>query len=168
MTNGKSILENEQCYLREWQLGDGKYHYELNSDAEVVKYTGDVAFENLEAAEKFNQAYDQFEKNGCGRWLLFLKSNDEFVGWCGLKYHPNLDAYDLGYRLLQKHWGKGLATSTSIQVLEWAMSHLPPKRIFAKAAVENIASIRVLEKLGFTKDRVEEDHGMQVIVFERP
>ena len=168
MHDGKRIIDKERFYLREWMPGDGKYHYLLNADSDVVKFTGDIAFTSEEAAERFNIAYDQFEKYGCGRWLIFLKDNVDFVGWCGVKYHEDTDSYDLGFRLLKKYWGMGLATESSKAVLDWAKLALPGKTILAKAAIDNHGSINVLKKLGFQVTGQDEDHGMQVIVFELP
>jgi len=49
---------------------------------------------------------------------MFIKGTHEFIGWCGLKYRSELDEIDLGYRLMQKAWGKGLATEAARHTLD--------------------------------------------------
>lgn len=59
--------------------------FELNSDPEVLMYTGDGAFENKGAAEDFIRNYAEYKRNGFGRWLVELKGSNTAIGWCGLK-----------------------------------------------------------------------------------
>ena len=56
--------------------------------------------------------------------------------------------YDLGYRILRKHWGRGVATETAHAALNYGWEQLELEEINAAAHVENKASNRVLEKLG--------------------
>ena len=88
-------------------------------------------------------------KNKIGRWAVHLKSNDEFIGWCGLKFIAEDNETDLGYRFFQKHWSKGYATESAEAVIEYGKK-LELKNIIAKVAKENIASLRVIKKLGMT------------------
>jgi len=91
--------------------------------------------------------------------------NDLFIGWCGLKYDPAANEYDLGYRFIQNYWGKGYATEAARGVLEYCREHLTGKRIVGKALIENVASIRVLEKIGMQFERNEEDSDGTVAVY---
>ncbi len=65
--------------------------YELNSDPEVMKYTGDVYFESVEKARQLianYSDYSDYKRNGFGRNTVLLKETGEFLGWCGLKNCP--------------------------------------------------------------------------------
>ena len=103
-------MQTSRLLLRKFQPEDAIYLFEMNEDWDCIKYTGDVAFNNLEAAENFIKNYDHYQKYGFGRWTVLDKFSGEFLGWCGLKYDEELDEYDLGFRFLKKHWGKGYAT----------------------------------------------------------
>jgi RimJ/RimL family protein N-acetyltransferase len=70
------------------------------------------------------------------------------LGWCGLKYRPFIDEIDLGYRLMQKAWGNGFATEAAAKTLEYGFHSLNIKLVTGRAHVENLASIKVLEKIG--------------------
>ena len=76
----------------------------MNEDWDCIKFTGDVAFKNLEEAENLVKNYDHYQKYGFGRWTVLDKISGEFLGWCGLKYDEELEEYDLGFRFLKRHW----------------------------------------------------------------
>lgn len=154
----KLILNTERLYLREFTIDDAQNFIDLNSDPKVIKYTGDSAIETLEKAKEIltTITFPQYE-NKLGRWAVHLKSNGEFLGWCGLKYIKELDEIDLGYRFFEKHWGKGYATESGKAVLDHGFNTLKLKTIIAEVAIENKNSLKVLEKLGMT--RVKEGVG---------
>jgi len=142
-----SLFNSEQLTFKEFHLDDAKELYLLNSDPEVIKYTGDPPFDSVEHAQKFVINYDHYKKHGFGRWSTFLKSNNEFIGWCGIKLNEHGD-HDLGFRFFKKHWGKGFATEAAKACLDHGFQKSGLKTIIGRAANENLASIRVLEKLG--------------------
>ena len=81
-----------------------------------------------------------------GRWACIDKSNNEYLGWCGLKLNEQ-DMVDIGFRFFRKYWGKGYATESAKACLEYGFEELEIKEIIGRVAKDNIASIRVLEKL---------------------
>ena len=85
----KIILQTPRLLLREIELSDTEAMFELNSDPEVMKYTGDVSFESLEQTKNFIQNYPDYKKNGFGRNAVILKETGEFLGWCRLKKLPD-------------------------------------------------------------------------------
>lgn len=145
----KKILETERLYLREFTLDDAQCLIDLNSDPEVTRYTGDGPVKNLETSQKIltDIIFPQY-KNKIGRWAVHLKSTDEFIGWCGLKYIAEENEIDLGYRFFKKHWGKGFATESAKAVLEYGTNKMNLKNIIGRAAKDNTGSINVLKKMG--------------------
>lgn len=65
-----------------------------------------------------------------------------------IKYRPELDEVDLGYRFFPSTWGKGYATESAQHILNHGLEHLQLQRIIGRAHVENIASLKVLHKIG--------------------
>ena len=149
----KPLFETDRCYLRPFEKGDGYHFYHINSDSEVLKYTGDVAFNSLEDAHRFIEQYNQYEINGYGRWAVLLKKTDAFIGWCGLKYEPDTGETDLGYRFYRNQWGMGFATETTLASIKFGFEKLKLKSIVGRAYFGNDASIRVLEKCGMKFER---------------
>ncbi|MFC5269818.1 GNAT family N-acetyltransferase [Adhaeribacter terreus] len=145
---GKFILETDRLLLREIGPEDARKMYELNLDPEVIKYTGDPPFESELAAENFIRNYPDYSKNGYGRWLVVRKTDDEILGWCGLKFLPETQETDVGYRFFKKFWGMGYATEAAEACLEYGFKNLGLQTIVARAMHENPASIQVMKKIG--------------------
>jgi len=162
----KIIAESDRIYLRETSEVDAEDFYNLNSDPEVIKYTGDDAFEGVEATRDFLSKYDHFQKYKMGRWAVVLKENEQILGWCGLKFHPEEDFVDLGFRIFQDQWGKGYATEASKLSLDYGFQLLGLESVVGRADVRNEASIRVLEKLGMKEKGRAKEHGADIIIMD--
>ena len=63
----KVIIETPRLLLREFHLSDAEKMYELNSDPEVIKYTGDPPFKSVVETKEFLNQYKDYERNGYGR-----------------------------------------------------------------------------------------------------
>ncbi len=145
------VFETPRLLLRQFTEDDAALILQLNSDPEVIKYVHEPLLETEEQAKKIitDIILPQY-KNNLGRWAIHLKTTNEFIGWCGLKYRPEADEIDLGYRFIQKAWGKGFATEAAQYTLEYGFKNLKLKLITGKAHIENLASIKVLEKIGMS------------------
>ena len=142
------ILKTSRLYLREMTSEDAESAYKLNLDWDNIKYTGDEPFESIEEAEKFLKNYNHYRVYGFGRWAIIDKNSDMFLGWCGLKYTPELDEYDIGFRLFKEHWNKGIGSEAAKACIDYGFSKIGLTRIVGRAMKENVGSIRVLEKIG--------------------
>jgi RimJ/RimL family protein N-acetyltransferase len=159
MIDRSIILETDRMFLYEMTVADAEHFYTLNDDPEVIQYTGNARFESVEEAKSFLANYDHYRVHGMGRWGMWLRSEDCFVGWCGLKRLEGGEV-DLGYRLLKQHWGVGLATEASIACLRYGFETLGLQTIIGRSMRANTASIRVLEKIGmhYWKEIVDDLH----------
>lgn len=144
----KIIFSTKRFSLREWTESDAAFLLDLNSDPEVTRYTGDPAFESLESARQFIREYDAYQKTGIGRWLI--ESHDTLFGWCGLKINEDGEV-DLGFRLMKRYWGQGIATETALGSLKYGFEVLGKEVIVGRAMPENLASIQVLKKVGMER-----------------
>ncbi len=161
------ILETERLRFREMFPEDAAAMFLLNSDPEVVQYTGDGPFESVEAARIFLMEYRPiYSTNGYARWIMELKSTGEILGWCGLKLHSDKNYTDVGYRLYKNQWGNGYATEGAKACIEYGFSVLKLKSIIAHARKENSASVRVLEKCGMKIIGEEIECGGEIFVFQ--
>lgn len=158
------VIECERIILRQMTVEDAPFMVELNSDPEVIRYTGDPPFESIRQAEDFVRAYDTYTINGFGRWLIEEKANGRVIGFCGLKKRESGEI-DLGYRLMRAWWGKGYATEACRACIVLGRDFYGMKTLIAECRVENTASVRVIEKLGFTLSSKSEDCGGETFVF---
>jgi [ribosomal protein S5]-alanine N-acetyltransferase len=149
------FAETERLILRELVPSDADGMFELDSDPEVHRYLGNKPLtDKKQAAEVIEFVRQQYITNGIGRWAVIEKRTGEFLGWSGLKLvteetNGHINYYDLGYRLIRRHWGKGIATESGRAALQYAFQSLQAKEVFAMADCENHSSNHVLQKLKF-------------------
>jgi len=161
------ILETKRLVLREITVTDAEVMFDLNSDSEVIKYTGDDSFKSIGEAKYFLDKYSDYQRNGYGRWAVILKSESRVLGWCGLKKRDD-GVIDLGFRFFKKDWGKGYATEAAEGCLKLGFNQFGMTEIIGQAAVANTGSIRVLEKLNMKYWKLETDqNGLEESVIYR-
>ncbi|MES2418368.1 MAG: GNAT family N-acetyltransferase [Bacteroidota bacterium] len=152
----KVFFETERLILREIVPTDVDGLFELDSDPEVHRYLGNKPVKNkVQIVENIKFIRQQYFDNGIGRWAVIEKKTHNFMGWTGLKLvtdltNNHINYLDLGYRLLEKYWGQGIATETANISLAYAFHELNAKEVYAMAAIENISSNKVLTKVGLT------------------
>lgn len=137
-------LQSERLELREWNPSDASWLSALNSNPEVIQFTGDTEFSSQEEALRLIQSYPNYQQDGFGRWMVIHKIDDRPIGWCGLKNNPW--GIDLGFRFFSEYWGNGIATEAALSTLKWAKA-AGLSRIIGRTLSGNKASIRVLEKV---------------------
>ena len=149
----KVHVETDRIVLREIKEDDVEEMFALDSNPEVHRYLGNRPINNRDEARKIiSHIRRQYVEFGIGRWALIEKSSNSFAGWAGLKWETGLRAdayYDLGYRLKQEYWGRGLATEAAFESLRYGFEKMNPQKIGAAAHIENKVSNRILRKLGF-------------------
>lgn len=152
--------------LREMRPEDAPALFLLNADPEVVRYTGDAPFASVEQAREFLAEYPStsYLKDGYGRWLVLERDGDDVLGWCGLRMQDSGEV-DLGYRLATRCWGRGYATEAAAACLDVGFGELGLSVIVARAANANVASLRVLEKLGMRVRGPVQCHGMDSTLY---
>ena len=150
-----TIIETDRLIIRKITSTYFEDLFNLHSDPVVQQYTGEPTISTFEEVIEGSKerTFRDYEVYGYGRWAVVLKSNNSFTGWAGLKYLPEFDEIDLGYRFLQEYWGMGIATEASIAILKYGFEVLELKRIIAVSMIENKASIRVIEKCGMIFDK---------------
>ncbi len=149
----KIHIETERLIIRDLEEFDAKGIFDLDSNPEVHEYLGKRPIKTIkEAEEVIIFIRKQYVENGIGRWAIIDRKTNDFIGWAGLKYEQelreNFSYYDLGYRLRKKYWGKGIATETAIESLNHGFNKLDLKEICAAADVNNLASNKILRKIG--------------------
>jgi RimJ/RimL family protein N-acetyltransferase len=162
-----SILETGRLYLRQIVPKDAETVYMLNLDQEVIRYTGDRPFTDIDTAGKFLVNYDHYKKYGFGRWAVINKQDNVFLGWCGLKYSANTNDHDIGFRFFRKYWNKGYATESANACIEYGFGKLGLPFIVGRALKANVASIRVLEKIGLTYLSDFDFEGHDGVIYKR-
>jgi ribosomal-protein-alanine N-acetyltransferase len=160
-------LEDERIILKKLEKEDAKELKELTQSKKVYRYLPTFLFEQQyeDTEEVIEKVYEDLFNNKESIILgVYLKKNRTFCGLAEL-YGLNERIYkiSIGYRLLEKYWGRGIATEVVALMVDYLYSRTEIEIITASTMVENKASARVLTKNGFimTSSGVEEDWGYE-------
>ena len=148
-------IHSDRLLLRPLELGDAGFIFELVNESSFIQNIGDRGVRTLADAEKYieNGPLASYAKNGFGLMAVTLKETGEPIGMCGLIKRDTLDDVDIGYAFLPTFWSKGYAVEAARAVMGTAKA-LGLKRVVAIVDPANAGSIRVLEKLGMTFERM--------------
>jgi RimJ/RimL family protein N-acetyltransferase len=163
----RRVLTTENLYFRRFVHTDADSVLELNSDSLVTRFTHDTIYTREQAESVINRSIiPHYEMFGYGRWAVLRKSDNRFIGWCGLKFRPSTGLIDLGYRFIPLFWGQGYATEAAKGTIQYAFNKLKIKSLTAAAEPANMASIHVLKHCGFKETGYGEVDGFPVILFK--
>lgn len=167
-----AIFETARLRIRWYREGDGADAFEIYGDPEVWRYLGngthrpDPDAGYTERALVATAKRLQERPDGLGLWAIEERETGRVVGTVGLA--PTKDAeVELAYHLAQAHWGRGIATEAGRGALAHGFGVLGLQRVVGFVHPPNVASIRVLEKLGFTRAGEQDYEGALLLRFER-
>lgn len=148
------ILETSRLYLREITDDDANDIFEYLSNDRVTRYLGKDSLTNIdEAYDIINKIKINYDERRGIRWGIIHKESKKLIGTIGYDaMHIKNKRADIGYDINSNYWRQGFATEAINKVLEFGFSKLDLNRIGAVVFPENIASLNLLQKIGFTKD----------------
>jgi ribosomal-protein-alanine N-acetyltransferase len=149
-------IETKRLILRGINENDVEGIYKVFSDPEVAKYDWFRPIESKDDAIKFIKRYkEEFETGEEITWGLELKDTKELIGICCLGNFDNgARRAEIGYDLVQDKWNKGYATEAVDAIVKFGINQMNLNRIEAFITPGNDASVKVLEKLNFTKEGI--------------
>jgi RimJ/RimL family protein N-acetyltransferase len=159
MSSAERRLETERLVLRRWRDADLDGYAAMNADPEVMRLIGDGhVHDRAEAAASLDRMRRDWNEHGFGRWAVERRSDGTFVGFCGagfLKSFPDLaEEPEIGWRLPRALWGAGYATEAAIASRDNFFQSTAYDHLLSLSQRGNIASQRVMEKIGM--HRVED------------
>jgi ribosomal-protein-alanine N-acetyltransferase len=157
-------LETERLKLRAIFPADAPAICQLMSDPKVTRFHELEPMENIQQAHEMISNFTQwFQNNHAVRWGILLKETGELIGSCCFDtFHLEYQSVNVGYNLRSDHWGKGFATEAVKAIIRYAFEYgiaSPINRIEAITIPNNVASEKVLLKLGFQKEGLMRQYG---------
>ena len=151
-----NVLETERLILRRFVVEDAQFVLNLVNEPSFLRYIGDKKIRTLDDARQYilSGPVASYERHGFGLCLVELRESHAPIGMCGLLKREELPAPDIGFALLPEFWNKGFAFEAAAAVLRDARERLGLQRVLAITSLDNEASIKLLQRLGFTFDRV--------------
>lgn len=145
------ILETERILLRPFCLEDIDRFSEICANPNVMRYIGDGMPVGRDViAQKIPEWMAWYEKQKYGLMALVIKATNELIGFCGF-IHQTVDGseyIELGYRLDEAYWGKGIATEAAVAVRDYAFNVLKFPVLISIIHHQNEGSKRVANKVG--------------------
>jgi RimJ/RimL family protein N-acetyltransferase len=165
------VAETERLRLREWGAADERGFYEVMNTPAVMRHLG-----GLQSREEWRAAFERlcgYQRDfGHTFWIIEAKGSGELLGFCGLKRAnaPGAGAIEgmpeIGWRLRESAWGKGIAKEAAIAALDLAFGRFGYDEVIAMTIPPNRSSEGLMVRLGMTRrtdlDYVDERFGPEV------
>jgi ribosomal-protein-alanine N-acetyltransferase len=157
----KIVIETDRLILRPLTLDDAETAYcGWTGDTEVAKYVSWLPHNSIDDAVEWLKERE-WKQDGAGNiihsdnyiWGFVLKDTGELFGSGGLIWENGCQLYQVGYNIKRSHWNNGYTTEAMKAILGFAIESLGINRVAGGHAKENLASAKVIEKLGFVYDR---------------
>lgn len=157
-------IETSRLRLRHFTLNDLNQLYPIYSNPEVNKYIGKGAKTEDETRAALMKMIQHWQ-HGFGMWAVVHKESNKLIGRCGLCFLDNTSEVELGYALDKPYWNLGLATEGSLASLKYGFEIVGLERIVGIARPENVASQRVMQKVGMTYEKNAYFYNSEVVYY---
>ncbi len=147
-------IETDRLIMRILTGDDIPFIFQIFSLEETNRYVSNPPVKNMNEAREIYEKYCK-PKPHLFRIGMVLKESGNLIGTLGL-YSIDMEkrSATLGFDLLPDYWGHGYMTEACFALLDYAFEEMELNRIQASAEPENIRSVRVMERLGFTREGI--------------
>src|ERR1700722_8129512 len=143
------FLQSKRLGFRHWTPEDLPLARELWGDLAVTRFFGGP-FSESQIAERLQLEISRMESHNLQYWPMHLLMDGEFVGCCGIRpYRPSEGIHEIRFHLRPKFWDRGLAGEAASTVIQYAFEVVRAKGLSAGHHPDNLASKKLIEKLGF-------------------
>ena len=144
------MIKTKRIYLRRFTVDEADLLFQLDGDTDVMKYitlgiprTMDEVIEK--SMPRILKSYQ--DKTDFGIFAAYLINSEKYIGWFQFEKDKEFeDSIEIGWRLKKQYWGNGYATE--VATLLCKLGKKMGRTIVARAMMENIASIRVMQQAG--------------------
>lgn len=146
------MIETERVRLTPMALDDAPFVYELVNTDEWIENIGQRNIHSIENAALYIQdkMINHYEKHGYGNYLMTRKSDGAKIGCISLYNREDVEGVDIGFAMLPSFMNMGFAFEGANRIKSLAKDELKLPAIAAFTIKENVASQKLIEKLGLT------------------
>ena len=154
------VIETGRLVLRPLTGADLEFIYRHFSDPAVTRYMLDEEpLSDIDQAQELIDFYTPGAGKNYNRWGIVLKADGSLIGTCGYhKWNRRSCRAEIGYDLSPASWGQGYMTEAARAVLHHGFGSMDLNRVEALVYPGNLASIRLLTRLGFRQEGVLRDY----------
>lgn len=154
------VLETERLLLRTLKLDDAQDLFEYASHPDVPRYNTWSVHTSIEDSKRYlHSVISQYQHHQLAAWGIVHKANNKLIGTCSLaSWIPAQARAELGYALSKTYWGNGYMPEAVRPVLGFGFRMMQLNRIEARCITANLASARVMEKVGMKFEGILRQH----------
>ncbi|BAZ27276.1 putative acetyltransferase [Kalymmatonema gypsitolerans NIES-4073] len=156
-------IETARLRLRHFTPDDFDDLFRLYSDPEVMRYLSPKTKEQTQTS--LSKHIKQWQEQNFGIWAVIHKDSGKMIGRCGLGFLQNTPEVELGYVFDKSYWNMGIATEASRATLKYGFLEVNLDKIVAIAIPQNIASVRVIQKVGMKYQKNARYYGYDVVYY---
>ena len=159
-------IETERLRLYPFTLDDVDRLHQLFIDPGVRKYLWDDEVISKEIAKEIiEKSVAMSEEDGKGLWSVLTRESDELIGFCGFWFFHEPPQLEILYGIAPSHWGQGIATEAAKAMMSYGFEELRFDCIIASTDAPNLASVRVMQRIGMTFQKRELTNGLDTIYY---
>lgn len=145
------FLESEKIIIRDAEIRDASFYFQLFNDKDWIKYISDKGLKSVQETEKYLKDIlaKNSKTNGLGFFTVILKKTNEPIGVSTILQRETIEFIDIGYGFLPKGRGKGLATEATKLIIEYVHSKYQQEKVLAFTKPDNEKSQKLLLNIGF-------------------
>ena len=155
-------LMTDRLILRGFQVDDAADLFAFRSDPEEQKFNSQPMKDLDESVTLIDEIRQAYARQSAVHWAVALAETGRVIGLFGLgaweRYHRRAE---VGYDLAADYWGRGLATEALAAILSFGFQEMQLNRVEAQTIVDNLASVRLLLRLGFRQEGVRREYSWE-------
>ena len=151
------VIPTPRLILREFRPDDWRRIFEYQSEPEYARFNSwnQRSIKDVKAfVERFVQWQSEIPRLRF-QMAIIHRAEERLIGNCGIRGTAPFCETELGFELDRLYWHQGFATEAAHGILEFAFSNLQVQRVKAQCVTENVASAKVLRRLGMNYDKTE-------------
>lgn len=152
-------IKTERLLLRPLNISDLDAMHKYASDKENTLYMYHFPRNIEETAEFLSSVTKEWEKDMPSFYEFAIESDGKLIGSVSVYLSDDRNIGDLGWILNKKYWNKGYATEAAMAIKNFTLNILQVKKLTANCDCRNIASSRIMEKIGL---ELESNTGIRI------
>lgn len=161
-------LSTGRLLIRSWREDDIAPYAAIVAKPEVMRHIGDGSTRTAEEAARFVRGViARGRDRGWILWAVEERASGQLIGFCGFAEYGA--AVEIGWRLDSDRWGRGYGTEAARAALAHGLQTYRFPYVCSIAQVGNLASIRIMEKIGlsFEREGTDESCGRPIVIYSR-
>ncbi|MCG8493127.1 MAG: GNAT family N-acetyltransferase [Sneathiellales bacterium] len=152
--SGKQLFETERLTFHEAAMQDAEFLLDLLNQPSFLKFIGSRNVHDLDGAKSYIRDLQlQYQIKGFGSYIVRLKEQDTQIGLSGLIRRDELEHADIGFAYHPDYWRRGYALEGAKALMDYGRVALGLQKIIAITSPDNIASQKLLTKLGLCEEK---------------